>query len=250
MIFEKNKYTSWYNQLVIAAKSQERSKKDEYFESHHIVPKSLGGSDEDDNLILLTPREHFIAHLLLTKMVDDTQSRIKMEWALHRVAFSSVPTSRLYDTARRRWVKFLKENHHAHRIKGWGEKMSQLVFENWRGNETRRSSMSSKMKKSWSENREARTASAIANLPKPKSGKDSPVIREIEYNGKVYYGWSELEKETKVSRFLYNKYYRNGIDPTLRIGKDGPNPGRKHTEETRRKMSENHRSKRKEASVG
>lgn len=39
-----------------------------YTEKHHIHPVSLGGKDEPKNLINLTPKEHFIAHLLLTKM--------------------------------------------------------------------------------------------------------------------------------------------------------------------------------------
>ena len=34
------------------------------FERHHIVPKSLGGPDTKDNLVKLTYREHYIAHLL------------------------------------------------------------------------------------------------------------------------------------------------------------------------------------------
>ena len=38
-----------------------------YMEKHHILPRSLGGSDNNDNLINLTAKEHFIAHLLLTK---------------------------------------------------------------------------------------------------------------------------------------------------------------------------------------
>lgn len=41
---------------------------DGYTESHHILPKSLGGSDEINNLVKLSAREHFICHLLLTKM--------------------------------------------------------------------------------------------------------------------------------------------------------------------------------------
>jgi hypothetical protein len=39
-----------------------------YIEKHHIIPKSLGGSDEKENLVALTAREHFIAHLILAKI--------------------------------------------------------------------------------------------------------------------------------------------------------------------------------------
>ena len=38
---------------------------DEYHERHHIVPKCMGGTDEEDNLIDLFAREHFMAHKLL-----------------------------------------------------------------------------------------------------------------------------------------------------------------------------------------
>ena len=40
---------------------------DIYKEKHHIVPRSLGGLDIKENLIELSPREHFIAHLILWK---------------------------------------------------------------------------------------------------------------------------------------------------------------------------------------
>jgi len=36
-----------------------------YFERHHIVPRSLGGSDEQANLISLSFEDHYFAHLLL-----------------------------------------------------------------------------------------------------------------------------------------------------------------------------------------
>ena len=39
-----------------------------YTERHHIIPKCLGGTDEDENLVNLSAREHFIVHLLLVKM--------------------------------------------------------------------------------------------------------------------------------------------------------------------------------------
>jgi hypothetical protein len=37
-----------------------------YMERHHILPKCLGGNNDPTNLVFLTGREHFIAHLLLT----------------------------------------------------------------------------------------------------------------------------------------------------------------------------------------
>lgn len=50
-----------------------------YTETHHIKPKSLGGTNSKENLVNLSAREHFICHLLLTKMYKEgTIEWIKM----------------------------------------------------------------------------------------------------------------------------------------------------------------------------
>ena len=41
---------------------------DGYFEYHHIVPKHIGGTNNDSNLIKLTYRQHILAHLLLYRV--------------------------------------------------------------------------------------------------------------------------------------------------------------------------------------
>ena len=49
-----------------------------YYESHHIIPRCLGGSDDAQNLILLTPREHFLAHYLLCKIHPAGDAHFKL----------------------------------------------------------------------------------------------------------------------------------------------------------------------------
>jgi hypothetical protein len=44
---------------------------DFYVEIHHVIPKCIGGNNEKNNLVGLTPKEHFIAHYLLTKIYDN-----------------------------------------------------------------------------------------------------------------------------------------------------------------------------------
>ena len=39
-----------------------------YFEIHHIIPRSLGGTDDASNLVNLTAREHYVVHQLLVKI--------------------------------------------------------------------------------------------------------------------------------------------------------------------------------------
>lgn len=71
MIFINNKYTNWYYNIV--TKVQSRPIPNAYTEKHHIIPKSLGGSDDD--IVVLTAKEHYICHLLLTKMTIGTNRR-------------------------------------------------------------------------------------------------------------------------------------------------------------------------------
>ena len=81
-MFLENKYTKWYFQLIESTKT--RKADIEYFEKHHIMPKCLGGSNASENLVRFTAREHFIAHLLLTKMLNGPSKR-KMIFALFRM---------------------------------------------------------------------------------------------------------------------------------------------------------------------
>lgn len=109
-------YTQLYTKIIDNARQNNRSKKESYFELHHIVPRCLGGSDDKENLVLLTAKEHFICHHLLTKIYPDNQKINSAFWLMH--IFSSgnqqryFGTSRTYNTAkeiqskiaRQKWV--------------------------------------------------------------------------------------------------------------------------------------------------
>ena len=69
-------YQNIYNNIINTRKQKTFNG---YTEKHHIIPKSLGGGDNKDNLVELSAREHFICHLLLTKMYKEgTVEWIKM----------------------------------------------------------------------------------------------------------------------------------------------------------------------------
>jgi len=102
MIFINNKYTAWYFSIINAAMNRPNTG---YTERHHIIPKSLNGSDDRDNLVRLTAREHFICHQLLTKMTAGLE-RIKMLHALGKFVQTNhlqqrILTARQYDIARK-----------------------------------------------------------------------------------------------------------------------------------------------------
>jgi len=76
-MFIQNKYYNWYNQIINFAKLRHPDAS-VYYERHHIIPKSLGGSDGQQNLVKLTAREHFVCHLLLVKCVYGELHKFKM----------------------------------------------------------------------------------------------------------------------------------------------------------------------------
>ena len=49
---------------------------------HHIIPKHMGGTDDDDNIIYLTPKEHAQAHLLLYEKYGKTQDYVAAQCCL------------------------------------------------------------------------------------------------------------------------------------------------------------------------
>lgn len=80
MLFIDNKYLHLYNKIVERAKSREKLSC--YTEKHHIIPRSLGGNNEPNNLVELTGREHFICHRLLVKITEG-KAQSKMIFALN-----------------------------------------------------------------------------------------------------------------------------------------------------------------------
>lgn len=75
-------YAKIYDQLII--KAVNRPRLDGYVERHHILPTSLGGTNDDNNKVFLSAREHFIAHALLVKkykQLGDRHSYEKMIYA-------------------------------------------------------------------------------------------------------------------------------------------------------------------------
>jgi hypothetical protein len=89
--------------------------KDEYGERHHIVPLSLGGNDDEGNLVRLSAREHFICHALLSEMYEEgTNEWYKMNHAFMMMKSESTFhsgnryfNSRLYELKRKDFSKVM-----------------------------------------------------------------------------------------------------------------------------------------------
>lgn len=93
-------YFAKYDQLIASCKA---SKPQGYTEKHHILPRSMGGSDSADNLVDLTPKAHFLAHRLLAKMYGGRMwaALAYMSRGNTKSAKGVHITSRVYDLAAR-----------------------------------------------------------------------------------------------------------------------------------------------------
>lgn len=98
-------YKKIYNSLM--SKRQQIPYKEGYHEKHHIIPRSIGGTNESDNIVCLTAREHFIAHLLLSKMfIEGSINWIKMQKALLLMFSESIDQIRYTPS---RWYAHCRE---------------------------------------------------------------------------------------------------------------------------------------------
>jgi hypothetical protein len=76
-----------------------------YYEKHHIIMKSMGGTNDKDNLVLLTPREHFLAHWLLFKIYGNAESSRAFFLMSNRGKNKKYLSSRAYAEAREAFSK-------------------------------------------------------------------------------------------------------------------------------------------------
>ena len=105
-------YLKIYNDLIEKAKI-ENVKNNEYYEIHHIKPRSLNGSDDDKNLVKLTFRQHYVAHELLVKIHPDCKKLIHALWMMTITTLNSIAKTDIneIDCRIRQRIDFLKKDY-------------------------------------------------------------------------------------------------------------------------------------------
>jgi hypothetical protein len=98
-------YKLAYESLIAGASSKSRAKGNgEYFEKHHVVPRAVGGGNEKENLVLLSGKEHYVAHHLLARMHPQIKALQRAFWAMCHIRGekrSYRVTSAVYEAARK-----------------------------------------------------------------------------------------------------------------------------------------------------
>jgi hypothetical protein len=91
-------YQLHYDKLIERAKNRSLSC---YLEKHHIIPRCLGGSNDKENLVDLTPEEHYIAHQLLVKINPDNKKLLNAAIMM----IPKRPSNKLYGWLRKRFAE-------------------------------------------------------------------------------------------------------------------------------------------------
>lgn len=191
----------------------EKNKKNEghYFENHHIIPSSLGGSNDKDNMVLLTAREHYICHWLLYKITPCKENAFSW-WMMSNNNGNEyheerkIQSSRKYEYARNAFSKHISEVHK-------GKNLSD-------------------------EHKNKLSVSKIGGknpmYGKKHSDEHRVYLSEInsgEKNG--FYGKTHTEETKK----------RISNAAKTRVGEKSNRYGEKHTEETKKKLSDVNKGK-------
>ena len=94
-------YRRVYMNLILSRQLMGRKKRKNthsdyiYYENHHILPQCFGGTNDPENLVLLTAKEHFISHLLLIKCYEDSEMKSSMQRAITMMCLNGDCTKRI-----------------------------------------------------------------------------------------------------------------------------------------------------------
>lgn len=252
-------YKKLYNQLILNAKSENRSRSNSiYYEQHHIIPKCLGGSNEPENLVLLTAREHFICHWILARIHSSNNKIIHAFNAMCNLRNDRqvryIPSSRVYKECReyisRLGISDETKNKISNSLKGHKRTISSIE----KGIQTRLTKYPKKekevkrrVKKVLTDEHKAAISNGVKESYKTRDGywlgKDSP------FKGHTMSAESkELISKSRKGKAAWNKgiSMSDETKQKLSIAKKGRTSNRKGvilSEETKRKMSEARRKR-------
>lgn len=217
-----------------------------YSEKHHILPKSLGGTDHADNLVRLTAREHFVSHRLLAKIYGGPMwiALQLMSCKKTKSAKGVFIPSRTYEIIKSEAAAWKSEQNKGKGNPYYGKKHSAKVRK-------KMSQAASKKDFSYLKTEEYRSKRAGVGKNISAALKRKYQLREIQRfidnrfmkskelrKMQVFYERSERAKKLIAGRDVNGKNNPNYANGAAIAGNKNPMYGRKHKESTKRKIAE------------
>ena len=192
---------------------------DEYHETHHIIPRCMGGTDDEENLIDLFAREHFEAHRLLAQ---ENQGNKSLVFAWTCMAFPKNKYEQRCEISPEEYEEARKAISNAMS----GRKLSD---------ETKKKLSVAKIGKPCSEKSKMRTSEVHKGVPFSEEHKKK--ISE-SLKGRVF----SDEHKANISNSKRGKPLSDAQNAALAIVYE-MNKGRKHSEESKAKISAGNKGK-------
>lgn len=191
-------YLKIHDDLILKAKRENRNKLNGIYELHHILMKSLGGDDSEENTVLLTPKEHYLIHLLLWKIHSDYKYLAPLLFFKNKGAINS----RIYKKLREEHIEHMKNDNPATRLSEKSKISKSIKLKNRKFSEEHRRK--------------------ISNSKKGKSTRSGAVL--------------DVEQKNKISNSLKLYYEINEVSLETREKISVANTGKKHSEEALKKQ--------------
>lgn len=143
-------YERIYKQFIESRREREADllNSDQYVEIHHILPRSLGGTEDPKNTIVVTPEDHLFGHLLLAQIYNGkmwlaVKAMLDLE-PQPNANFRKITNSRLrkkFGFARRKAAQWFSDNHSGQNHPGSDKKTYLLRHTDGRTAEGNRSEL-------------------------------------------------------------------------------------------------------------
>ena len=165
-------------------------------EKHHIIPRCLGGSDESENISLLTPEEHYLAHQLLTKVHPGHKGLAK---AAHMMC-TGRPSNKYYGWVRRRFIQAQSESMQGENNPAYG---TRIIF-NPHLRENKRIGKNDPLPEGWQEGAVYDFDSYFHKLSKKEEKERDKLAKK--------------EAKMEELRVLHEIYVKEGFEGVLKTG--------------------------------
>jgi hypothetical protein len=229
-MFIENKYKKIYDAIILSA-SKRIVDTSIYTEQHHIIPRSLGGSDMTTNIVTLSSREHFICHILLTKFTTGA-GRHKMLYAACILSKAKRSYQNRYFNSR------LYENIKTEAAKVMSVSRRGKTYEELYGEDKAKEMRLLKSLPRGAQKIETIQKRAEKLLGKKRTDEQCKTMSEAQKN-RLPYVYSDAEKETisnKISLALADKRKTEEHKKHLSAALIGKTKGITKSEETKQKM--------------
>lgn len=185
-----------------------------YKESHHIIPKCLGGSNFPDNLVDLLPEEHYIAHQLLVKMYPNHPGLLSAAMMMS----ANRSGNKVYGWLRKRWSEKMKTDNPIRKNPSCNAKKGRRYKGTFSAEE--RSKISARMK----------TSNPMAGKKPWEHSRSTKETKDIWLKADLYYDFwlsnpcsyhklaTNFGMEPKMSHNNMIKRFRNGWIPRKDAG--------------------------------